>query len=83
MKQLASAEGTLAGSLGRLFALSEAYPDLKANTTMLSLMEELTSTPCNSSRLSHVMQSRVTPMAASLGEWLAAKALMPSSLSST
>jgi len=44
MKQLASAEGTLAGTLGRLFALSEAYPDLKANTTMLNLMEELTST---------------------------------------
>jgi LemA protein len=44
MKRLASAEGTLAGTLGRLFALSEAYPDLKANTTMLSLMEELTST---------------------------------------
>jgi len=44
MKQLASAEGALAGTLGRLFALSEAYPDLKANTTMLSLMEELTST---------------------------------------
>jgi len=44
MKQLVSAEGTLSGTLGRLFALSEAYPDLKANTTMLSLMEELTST---------------------------------------
>lgn len=44
MKQLASAEGTLTGTLGRLFALSEAYPNLKANTTMLSLMEELTST---------------------------------------
>ena len=44
MKQLASAESTLTGTLGRLFALSEAYPDLKANTTMLSLMEELTST---------------------------------------
>ena len=44
MQQLASAEGTLTGTLGRLFALSEAYPDLKANTTMLSLMEELTST---------------------------------------
>jgi len=44
MKQLASAEGTLSGTLGRLFALSEAYPDLKANTTMVSLMEELTST---------------------------------------
>lgn len=44
MKKLANAEGTLGGSLGRLFALSEAYPDLKANTTMLNLMEELTST---------------------------------------
>ena len=44
MQKLASAEGTLSGSLGRLIALSEAYPDLKANTTMLSLMEELTST---------------------------------------
>ncbi|HUF40608.1 MAG TPA: LemA family protein [Verrucomicrobiae bacterium] len=44
MKQLVKAEGTLTGALGRLFALSEAYPDLKANTTMLSLMEELTST---------------------------------------
>jgi LemA protein len=44
MKQLIAAEGTLTGTLGRLFALSEAYPDLKANTTMMSLMEELTST---------------------------------------
>lgn len=44
MKQLVSAEGALTGALGRLFALSEAYPDLKANTTMQSLMEELTST---------------------------------------
>lgn len=44
MQKLASAEGALSGTLGRLFALSEAYPDLKANTTMLSLMEELTST---------------------------------------
>ncbi len=44
MKQLAGAEGALTGTLGRLFALSEAYPDLKANTTMLNLMEELSST---------------------------------------
>ena len=44
MKQLMAAEGTLTGALGRLFALSEAYPDLKANTTMNGLMEELTST---------------------------------------
>lgn len=41
---LSSAEGALAGTLGRFFALAEAYPDLKANTTMQQLMEELTST---------------------------------------
>jgi LemA protein len=44
MKQLIGAEATLTGTLGRLFALSEAYPDLKANQTMARLMEELTST---------------------------------------
>ena len=38
------AEGQLSGALGRLFALAEAYPDLKANQNMLSLQEELTST---------------------------------------
>jgi len=44
MKDLASAEGALTGALGRLLALSESYPDLKANQNMLSLQEELTST---------------------------------------
>lgn len=44
MGQLAGAENQLTGALGRLFALSEAYPDLKANTTMMQLSEELTST---------------------------------------
>ena len=44
MHDLAQAEGVLAGTLGRLFALAEAYPDLKANQTMAQLMEELTST---------------------------------------
>jgi len=44
MKQLIAAEGTLTGTLGRLFALSEAYPDLKANQNMMQLHEELTST---------------------------------------
>jgi LemA protein len=42
--KLSGAEGALGGALGRLFALAEAYPDLKANTTMQQLMEELTST---------------------------------------
>ena len=44
MGQLAGAEGALTGALGRLFALAEAYPDLKANQNMLALQEELTST---------------------------------------
>ena len=41
---LASAEGALTGTLGRLFALAEAYPDLKANQNMMQLSEELRST---------------------------------------
>jgi LemA protein len=44
MRGLAAAEGVLAGSLGRLLALAEAYPDLKANQTMAGLAEELSST---------------------------------------
>ena len=44
MQQLSGAENQLSGALGRLFALSEAYPDLKANQTMMQLSEELTST---------------------------------------
>jgi LemA protein len=44
MQALASAEAGLSGVLGRLFALSEAYPDLKANQNMAQLTEELTST---------------------------------------
>jgi LemA protein len=42
--QLSSAEGALGGALGRLLAVVESYPDLKANQTMSQLMEELTST---------------------------------------
>ena len=44
MQNLNTAEATLATSLGRLFALVENYPDLKANENMKQLMEELTST---------------------------------------
>jgi len=44
MKGLMAAEATLTGSLGRLFALVESYPDLKANQNMMQLSEELTST---------------------------------------
>ena len=44
MKKLGGAEGALSGILGRLFALSEAYPDLKANQNMMQFQEELAST---------------------------------------
>ena len=44
MQALIAAESGLTGALGKLFALSESYPDLKANQTMSQLMEELTST---------------------------------------
>ena len=44
VQALAGAETALTGTLGRFFALSEAYPDLKANSNMMQLNEELTST---------------------------------------
>jgi LemA protein len=43
-QQQAQAENILTGALRQLFALSEAYPDLKANQNFLNLQEELTST---------------------------------------
>lgn len=44
MQKLSLAESSLGGALGRLFAVSENYPELKADATMLQLMEELSST---------------------------------------
>lgn len=44
MQSLTTAEAQLGGQMSRLFALAEAYPDLKANQNMMSLQEELTST---------------------------------------
>ena len=44
MRKLGEAEGALGGVLSRLFALSEAYPDLKANQNMMQFQEELAST---------------------------------------
>ena len=44
MAQLAAAQGQLNAGLGRLMMVAEAYPDLKANQTMMQLTEELTST---------------------------------------
>jgi LemA protein len=44
MRGLSQAEGQLGGALGRLLAVFEQYPDLKANQNVLSLQEELTST---------------------------------------
>ena len=45
-----AAEGVLTQSLGRLFAVAEAYPNLKANETMLQLQNELTATENNISQ---------------------------------
>jgi LemA protein len=44
MRELGGAENALTGMLTRFFALAEAYPDLKANQTMMQLQEELSST---------------------------------------
>jgi LemA protein len=44
IQQLGQSEGALGAALGRLFALSEAYPDLKANQNMMQFQEELTTT---------------------------------------
>lgn len=44
IRRLGESEGALGSVLGRLFALSEAYPDLKANQNMMQLQEELAST---------------------------------------
>ncbi len=44
MQALMSAENALTGAMGRLFAVMENYPDIKANDTMSNLMEELTTT---------------------------------------
>jgi len=44
IQTLGGADAALSGALGRLFAVAEAYPDLKANQNMMQLSEELTST---------------------------------------
>lgn len=44
IKELSESEGALGSALGRLFALAEAYPDLKANQNMMQFQEELSST---------------------------------------
>ncbi len=44
MKTLSGAESQLSGALGRLFALAEAYPELKANENMMQFQEELSTT---------------------------------------
>jgi LemA protein len=44
VQQLSNADQQVGGALGRLMAVAEAYPDLKANQTMMQLSEELTST---------------------------------------
>ena len=44
MEQLSQAEGALSGAMGRLIAVAESYPELKASQNMLGLQEELTTT---------------------------------------
>ena len=44
IEKLGASEGALGSALGRLFALSESYPDLKANQNMMQFQEELSST---------------------------------------
>jgi LemA protein len=44
IKGLVGAEGALTGAMGRLFAVMESYPDLKANQNMMAVQEELTTT---------------------------------------
>ncbi|MDZ7767633.1 MAG: LemA family protein [Woeseiaceae bacterium] len=44
VQKLGASEGALGSALGRLFALAEAYPDLKANQNMMQFQEELSST---------------------------------------
>ncbi|MDB6157688.1 MAG: LemA [Gammaproteobacteria bacterium] len=44
VQQLSGADQQLSGALGRLMAVAESYPDLKANQNMMQLSEELTST---------------------------------------
>jgi len=54
IKGLMGAESALTGALGKLFALSENYPDLKANQNMMQLMDELTNTE---NRVSYARQA--------------------------
>lgn len=53
MQQVASSEGALMGAMGRLSMVIESYPELKANETVATLMEELTSTE---NRISYARQ---------------------------
>ena len=54
------AEQTLTGSLGRMFALAEAYPDLKANTNMLKIQDELSNTEDGIARARESYNNQVT-----------------------
>jgi LemA protein len=44
IRELSGADSALSSALGRLFALAEAYPELKADRNMIQFQEELTST---------------------------------------
>jgi LemA protein len=62
IKALGSAEGALAGAVGRLFAVMEAYPDLRADQNTMQLSEELTSTKNKLSFARQAFNDAVTRM---------------------
>jgi LemA protein len=61
MAQLAASQGALDGALGRLLAVAEAYPDLKANQNMMQLTEELTRQAFNDSVMGYNNRREVFP----------------------
>ena len=67
--QAAAADGALSGALGRLLALSEAYPDLKANTNFLALQEELTATEDKVGYARQFYNDAVTSMNTKIGQF--------------
>jgi len=60
VKQQAAAENILSGTLKSIFALSEAYPDLKANTSFLELQRELSNTEDQIAASRRIYNSNVT-----------------------
>ena len=69
MAGLAQSQGVLEGALGRLMMVAEAYPDLKANTTMMQLSEELTSTENRVAFARQAYNDSVTTVGSCSADW--------------